>query len=154
MRRKNFPFFNKKKAVVTGRGRAGAFGYVTPKPRSSDIVALQSRGGTRVTQSRGLLIRTDRSKWGRRFTKAQRSKQFTVGAKGGKRVVLQRFKRQPNKVVAVLSPSAKIGRNFQWEKAGVDPALVRSLQFYANIYFRKEFKGWEERVNAAKPVFR
>ena len=152
-RRKNFPFFGIKKAKVNGGVSTSTFGSVFPRPRSADIVTLQSRGGIRRAQSRGLMIGTDRSKWGRNFTKRQRAGQYFVNSKGGKKLIYQQFKRKKNPVVAVLAPAARVGRNFQWEKAGQDPAFLQALQFHAEVQFRKEFKTWEAYVAAQKPVW-
>ena len=140
-RRKTFPPFVIKKAKITG-GEISRKTQVFNHPNVDDILRLQIRGGIRTPEkAENLLIRTDRSKWGRSFTQNQRGRQYV--SEDGRRIY-RKFARKDDKVVAFLRKQASVPKRYNIAKPVRD--IEKKIPFFGNLYLRSEIKKWEDKL--------
>ena len=137
---------------------------MTNAPRLDDILTTQVRGGIRTPENaEKLLVRSDKSKWGRNFTQAQRRKQFVsadgktiyrLKKRGAKAPENSRRgsssrpgrKKAVNKldVVGFLRPAVSVPKHF---RLGPPIKLIeRKLPFYGHRFMREEILKWEQRL--------
>ena len=148
IRRKSFPSFRIVKAAA-GQDRLTRTAKVTNAAGLNDILRLQLSGGIRRPQKkRRLLVRSDMSKWGRKFTAGQRAKQYRGRTKRGRLVVYQYFRRQGPRIVASLPKSARIKKRYDIFAAV--RATRKKLPQLGAFYLRLEVAGWERRLTRGR----
>ena len=144
IRRRNFPVFVVRKAKVKkGYANLSKPAMVFNHSSIEDIMRLQVHGGIRKPErGKFLLIRADESKWGRRFTGAQRARQYTARGKGGKVNIYRRLPRE-NKRVAFLREQANV--RIHYRPYDALPQITDMYARLARLYLRAEFAAWERR---------